>query len=87
MRLQGTLSWLAYNFSRHRFCNLAVSWWLLGLTVAWIALLAMGKARPTPAGIAAAVLATLVLLAIAAGSRGSHVVFRRAELNLPSPAQ
>ena len=48
MRLQGTLSWLAYNFSRHRFCNLAVSWWLLGLTVAWIALLAMGKARPTP---------------------------------------
>jgi hypothetical protein len=87
MRFQGTLSWLAYNFSRHRFCNLAMTWWLLGLTAAWIALLALGIARPTPVGIAAAVLAVLVLLAVAVGSRGSHVVFRRAELNLPTPAR
>lgn len=87
MRLQGTLGWLADNFTRHRIANAPLAWWLFGLTSAWIALLVLGEAQRTPAAIAAAGFGALLLLAIALGRRNNCVVFRAAEIRLPSPAR
>ena len=87
MRLQGTLSWLAYRFTRHRIANAPLAWWLFGLTCAWIALPVLGEAQRTPAGIAATALALILLLAVALGRRNNYIVFRAAEPRPLSPAR
>jgi hypothetical protein len=87
MRLWGLVSWIADNLTRYRFARVPVAWWLVGIAGGWIALLLLGHAQPTPAAIAAVVIAAVLLLAAGLGSRNRSVVFRPAELAPPLPAR
>ncbi len=87
MRLRGTLSRLAYDFARHRIAKVPLTWWLLGLTPLWIALLVLGKVPWTVAGGAVAVLAAVLLLAVLLGRRSRYVVFHSHGRPAPKPTR
>lgn len=87
MRLRGALNRLAYDFTRHRVAKVPLVWWLLGLTVLWIALLASGRAAWTAAGMVAAILAAALLVAIAVGRRARYVVFQSHGPADPAPTR
>jgi len=87
MRLRGTFNWLAYNFACHDIGGVQLTWWLLGLTVGWIALLILGTIPRTPPGIAAAALALLLVLLFVTAKRSGYVIFRPAQAAAaPAPA-
>ncbi len=87
MRLRGILNRLAYDFTRHRVARVPLAWWLLGLTLFWIALLALGRTALTVAGTAVTVLAAALLLAIALGKQARYVVFQSHGRPDPKPTR
>jgi len=79
MRLLGLLGWISYKFTKHRIAGIPLTWYLVALAIAWPALLIAGIVRATAVGVAVAVVAALLVVAIAVGARNGYVVFRPAE--------